>query len=190
MTQTRESWLLSAVNLLREDFDAVGVTIPDKVRVTCGWPSTGGRPGKKQVLGQCWPPTCSEDEHWEVFINPMIAKPTEALEILVHELVHTSVDIGTGHKGVFRTTAKAIGLEGKMTSTNAGEVLMVRLRQIESELVEYPHAKLTPIINKPQSTRMLKLQCGSCGWMARTSRKWIDLGLPTCACGTQMEEVE
>ncbi len=189
MTHTRESWLLAAVEMLREDFEKVGATIPDKVRVTCGWPSTGGRPGKKQVLGQVWPPSCSEDEHFEVFVNPMIAEPTEALAILVHELVHTAVGCELGHKGAFRTTAKALGLDGKMTATTAGEVLMVRLREIEKKLVTYPHAKLTPLINKPQSTRMLKVTCPNCQWSARTSRKWIDLGLPTCACGTKMEEI-
>lgn len=187
---TREAWLLSAVKLLREDFDAVGATIPDKVRVTCGWPSTGGRPGKKQVLGQCWPPSCSEDEHFEVFINPMIAEPVAALEVLVHELVHTVVGTELGHKGAFRTTAQAIGLVGKMTATSASEELTFRLHDIKKELVKYPHAKLTPIINKPQSTRMLKVTCPACQWSARTSRKWIDLGLPTCACGTKMEEAE
>lgn len=190
MTQTRESWLLSAVNLLREDFTRVGTPIPDKVRVTCGWPSTGGRPGKKQVLGQCWPPSCSEDEHFEVFVNPMIAEPVAALEILVHELVHTAVGTKEGHKGPFRVTAKAVGLEGKMTSTNAGETLMVRLRDIEKKLVKYPHAKLTPLTKKPQSTRMLKVTCDSCGYLLRTSRKWADLGAPTCVCGSTMSLTE
>ncbi len=187
---TRESWLLAAVELLRKDFEAVDAHIPKKVRVTCGWPSTGGRPGKKQVLGQVWPSTCSEDEHFEVFINPMITEPGAALEILVHELVHTAVGTELGHKGEFRTVAKAVGLMGKMTSTSAGEELLVWLHDIKKELVTYPHAKLTPLVNKPQSTRMLKVVCPSCQWAARTSRKWIDLGLPTCTCGTVMEEAE
>jgi len=184
---TREEWLNAATTLLREDFKPIS-PIPKKLRVTCGWPSTGGRPGKKQVIGQAWPPTCSEDGTTEVFINPMLSDAIKVLDVLVHELVHAAVGCEEGHKGPFRTTAKAIGLEGKMTSTNAGEVLMVRLRAIEKKLGKYPHAKLTPLVNKPQGTRMLKLLCPTCGWMARTSRKWMDLGLPTCACGTHMEE--
>jgi hypothetical protein len=75
-----------------------------------------------------------------------------------------------------------------MTATVAGETLLIRLREIITELGDYPHAKLTPINKKPQSTRMLKVECPDCGWMARTSRKWIDLGLPTCGCGKLMEE--
>ena len=186
---TREEWLLSAAKLLRTDFEA-HATIPEKVRVTCGWPSRGGRAEKKKVLGECFPPECSEDGHFEVFVAPTIGEGVEALEVLTHELVHTAVGTECGHKGEFRVVAKALGLEGKMTSTSAGEILMVRLKQIESELGEYPHAKLTPTQKKTQSTRMLKILCPDCQWMARTSQKWIDLGLPTCCCGGEMEVAE
>jgi len=186
--KTREEWLVAATDLLRPDFEAVGETVPEKIHVTCGWPSKGGRPGLKQRIGECWPPECSEGEFTEMFINPMLSEALEALDVLVHELVHAAVGCDEGHKGPFRVTAKAIGLEGKMTATVAGETLLVRLREIEKELGEYPHAKLTPKNKKPQGTRMLKVICPDCQWMARTSRKWIDLGLPTCACGKQMEE--
>jgi len=182
---TREEWLNAATTLLREDFKPIS-PIPKKLRVTCGWPSTGGRPGKKQVIGQCFPPSCSEDETTEVFINPMLSDAIKVLDVLVHELVHAAVGCEEGHKGPFRVTAKAIGLTGKMTATVAGKVLMVRLRAIEEELGEYPHAKLTPITKKPQSTWMLKVTCDSCGYLLRTSRKWADLGAPTCVCGGTM----
>lgn len=186
-TQTRESWLQAATTLLEEDFEQVGASFPD-LRVTCGWPSKGGRGTKKRTLGECWPPKCSEDGHVEIFIAPTISEAMEVLETLVHELVHAAVGCEEGHKGQFRIVAKAIGLDGKMTQTNAGETLLVRLREIEKELIKYPHAKLTPK-NKPQSTRMLKLLCPACGYLARTSQKWIDLGTPTCACGEKMEAV-
>ena len=186
--KTREEWLVAATNLLREDFSAVGAEIPEKVHVTCGWPSKGGRPGKKQAVGECWKPECSEGGYTEMVINPMLGEGLAALDVLTHELVHAAVGCDEGHKGPFRVTAKAIGLEGKMTATVAGETLLVRLRQIKTELGEYPHAKLTPKDKKPQGTRMLKVICPDCGWMARTSRKWINLGLPTCGCGKLMEE--
>ncbi len=182
---TREEWLIAATNLLREDFK--DTPIPEKIRITCGWPSRGGRAEKKKVLGECWKPECSEDGHTEVFIAPTLSNGIEVLDVLVHELVHAAIGCEEGHKGPFRVVAKALGLMGKMTSTNAGEDLLVRLREIEEKLGTYPHAKLTPINTKTQSTRMLKLQCGNCGWAARTSQKWIDVGLPTCVCGTETE---
>ncbi len=185
---TREKWLLAAIDMLRTDFEAVEAIIPEKVRVTCGWPSRGGRAEKKQVLGECWPPMCSEDEHTEVFIAPTIGKGIEALDVLVHELVHATVGCDEGHKGPFRVIAKALGLEGKMTETVAGEELLVRLHAIETELGEYPHAKLTPTNKKAQSTRMLKVTCPKCGYLVRTSQKWVNFGLPTCCCGEEMVE--
>lgn len=188
--KTREEWLLDAIDLLREDFNEVSATIPWKLRVTCGWPSRGGRAEKKKVTGECWPPKCSEDGCTEIFVAPTIAEGVEALDVLVHELVHAAVGCDEGHKGQFRVVAKALGLEGKMTATSAGETLLARLRDIEEKLGDYPHAKLTPLNKKVQSTRMLKILCPNCGWMARTSQKWIDLGLPTCACGKDMEVAE
>lgn len=41
-----------------------------------------------------------------------------------------------------------------------------------------------------QATRLLKLQCPACGYILRGTRKWIDVGLPTCCCGTRMEVVD
>jgi hypothetical protein len=187
---TREEWLTGAIHRLRPDFDYNETPLPKKVRVTCGWPSRGGRALKKTVVGECWPPSCSEDEHTEVFIAPTISDGLEALGILVHELVHAAVGTAEGHKGPFRTAAIAIGLEGKMTSTTVGKDLAARLKEIAEQLGTYPHAKLTPQFKPAQSTRMLKFICPKCGWAARTSKKWIELGLPTCACDTLMEVVE
>ncbi len=179
---TRESWLNAAIVLLRDDLN----TIPDKVRVTCGWPSRSGRAKKKPAIGECWPPKCSEDGFTEIFINPTVSDSLEALAILTHELVHAAVGCEEGHRGKFRPTAMELGLEGKMTETTAGETLLVRLREIVTELGEYPHAKITPKDVKTQGTRMLKLLCGNCGYLARTSQKWLDMGTPTCPCGEKM----
>jgi hypothetical protein len=39
-----------------------------------------------------------------------------------------------------------------------------------------------------QSTRMLKVICLACGYVARITRRWINTGLPTCPCGQVMRE--
>jgi hypothetical protein len=187
MTKTREEWLVAATNILRPDFENVYTPIPEKVRVTCGWPSKSGRAKKKRVVGEAWPATCSEDGYAEVFIAPTITG-IEALATLVHELIHTATP-GEGHRGKFRTAALGLGLEGRMTETHAGPALIVCLQAIIEKLGTYPHAVLTPKEKKTQGTRMLKLLCPACGYLARTSQKWINLGTPTCACGQKMEAV-
>lgn len=35
-------------------------------------------------------------------------------------------------------------------------------------------------------SRMKKLECPKCGYAARTTKKWIEVGLPTCPCGMKM----
>ena len=70
-----------------------------------------------------------------------------------------------------------------MTATEAGEELKGRLNALVEQLGEYPHALLTES-GKKQSTRMIKCECYSCGYIARTSSKWIEeAGAPICPCG-------
>lgn len=98
--------------------------------------------------------------------------------------------IEAGHKAPFRRLAVAMGLEGKMTSTHAGASLRAKLEEMVVKIGPYPHAKLTFSRRKVQSTRMIKAVCPdpACGYQVRTTRKWLDMGVPTCFCGKQMEE--
>lgn len=94
-----------------------------------------------------------------------------------------------GHKGNFTRIARAIGLEGKMTATHAGEALGRILADVAADLGDYPHAALTPALSgvKKQSTRMIKVVCPEDGYIVRTTAKWLEVGMPSCPCGTQME---
>jgi len=113
----------------------------------------------------------------------------QVLDVLLHEMIHASDDGASQHKGYFRTTALALGLTGKMTATVAGDALRVKLQALADELGPYPHAALRPTASRigKQGTRMLKLICPVDGYTLRTTRKWIDLGFPTCPCGEEME---
>lgn len=47
---------------------------------------------------------------------------------------------------------------------------------------------VAPAGNEPkQTTRMKKCMCPKCGYTARIAAKWIQVGLPTCPCGTELE---
>jgi len=83
---------------------------------------------------------------------------------------------------------KPLCLSGKMTATFAEGALEDRLLELVAPLGPYPHAKLSNRKVKKQTTRMLKVLCGGCGFTCRTTQKWLDeVGTPTCACGTEME---
>lgn len=197
--QTREQWLESAVLALRPLFTEIGVDLPT-VRVSVGWPSKGGTRSKGKVIGQCWKSTVATDGVPQLFVSPILGGSESSddmiqmLGVLAHELIHAWDDCESGHKGAFAKTAKALGLTGKMTATTVGPDLEPRLGEILVDLGPYPHAalrfeELEVVGEKKQGTRMLKLTAeGCCGFLVRTTAKWLDQeGFPRCPHGTEME---
>jgi hypothetical protein len=184
----REAWLSECVNKLRPDFAQAGFALPERIRVSCSWPSKSGLAAKKKRIGEAWSAENSGDNSFEVFISPVLKDPTEVAATLVHDLVHCAVGLESKHKGPFVKCAKAMGLEGKMTATTAGEALRKRLEVLTAEVGPYPHAELKHSNAPPkQGTRMLKVECAECGCIVRMTQKWLDeSGAPTCACGGEM----
>lgn len=175
---TREEWLQAGINGLAEMFAEIGETIPE-VYVSVGFPKGAG---KGKAIGVCHPSVLSGDEKAHIFIHPSLTDSARVLDVLAHELIHALDNCESGHKGRFAKVAKAFGLEGKMTATVAGEELKGRLNALIEELGEYPHALLKES-GKKQSTRMIKCECDDCGYIVRTSQKWIDeMGAPICPC--------
>ena len=178
---TREQWLNRAVKQLVPLFAKAGFKMPPDVRVSVGFAY-----GSRKAQGQSWSPKCSADKANEQFISPAVADPLKVLSILVHELVHAVVGHKHGHKTPFRQCALLVGLEGKMSATHAGTVLVLKLNAIKNKLGAYPHAKLNPGGEiKKQTTRLKKMLCMSCGCIIRTTEKWLEMyGSPwTCPCG-------
>lgn len=179
---TREEWLTAAVEALSPIFHEIGERVPP-VRVSVGWP--GGRSKKATTIGQCWKSIASADGVPQLFISPVLDDGTRVLDVLVHELIHAIDDCESGHKGRFVAIARRVGLEAPWTATTAGPALAETLAGVSAELGEYPHAALTPALAgiKKQTTRMLKLECPTSGYVVRTTRKWLDeWGAPICPC--------
>ena len=187
---TREGWLDDAVMRLRPAFTRNGVTLPESVKVSVGFPSKHSTGARLVALGQCWDASASADGVAQVFISPLLDEPVQVLAVLVHELVHAAVGCECGHKAPFKRAALAMGLEGKMTATVAGPALTVTLTAMAEALGEFPHAKLTPgAADKKQTTRMLRVTCSECDYLCRLTRKMLDtLGAPICpGCGERMK---
>lgn len=180
MANTREQWLVDAVDKLRPMFKDVGYPLPKNVRVSCGWPSKRAMSrGGNRRIGECWVAEASEDKIPQIFISPSIEDSVDVLDILTHELIHA---IGiSGHKQDFKVVAMLVGLEGPMTATHAGEKLKSRLDKLAKKIGDYPHAKIDGTQGKKQSTRLLKVSCDDCGYIARVTAKWLGtLGPPIC----------
>jgi hypothetical protein len=188
----REPWLHAVAERLRETFALHGATIPEKIRFTCGFPSARAFSARKQSLGQCWSEANSADGHFEIMISPVLDDPMRVAGVLAHELVHATVGTCHGHKGPFAKLAKAIGLEGRMTATTEGEALKQTLALILEAVGPYPHAELSQKARAKQGTRLIKLQCPTCPYTVRITRKWLyEVGAPDCPShGDQMKESE
>lgn len=196
---TREAWLLAAVDEMRPWFAAADLPTPASVTVSIGWPSRGALSTRNRTLGQCFGAASSIDGVPAIFVSPLLNNTKDkkghgaggtlrVLDVLLHELVHAVMPEGEGHGRRFAKAAKALGLEGKPTHTVAGDELKARLAKVVEKLGEIPHSALDPkTLRKPQTTRMIKAECQECGYVIRTTQKWLDVGLPTCCCGESFE---
>lgn len=175
--EAREEWLQRAIEHLRPLFEEKGYTVPKLIRVSVGFPYGAGR----RALGQCFDTDASADHTNEVFISPMTADPVVVLATLVHEVAHTVVGVKEKHNAHFKRCVTEVGLEGKATATHAGEALAERLHGIAKALGPYPHAELVPIKKQKQTTRLIKVLCPECDYVARVTRIHLDeKGAPIC----------
>jgi len=176
--KNREDWLDAAVSELRPVFDSVSFPLPDKIRVTCGFPSSRAKANNARI-GEHWSPSASSDGSHEILISPTVDDQVDVFATLVHELAHAATD-GDGHGTRFRTCVRALWLEGKPTATVAGQVFRQKFANLLDQIGAYPHARLNVSGRKIQATRLLKACCPSCGYVVRITKKWADQGLPIC----------
>lgn len=187
----REAWLHAVADQLRPIFMSQGATIPEKIRISCGFPSVRAFSAKRQRLGECWTEANSADGHFEIMISPVLDDPMRVAGVLAHELVHATVGTEHGHKGPFAKLARSIGLEGRTTATTEGEAFRQTLGPILEAVGPYPHAQVSKA-RTSQGTRLIKLQCPTCPYTVWITRKWLDeVGTPDCPSHSdQMKEPE
>lgn len=185
--ETREQWLLAAIELLKPRFEKISKIVPP-IRVSTGWPSARGLSAKRRTIGQCWSSESAKDGIPQIFMSPWI-DGTEVLgfngiiSTLAHEVCHAVAGQKAGHGKDFRRVAEGIGLEGKMTECGFADEKNEELKPIVDALGPFPHAKLDAALSpkKKQGTRMVKCECVECGFIVRTSNKWLtDVGAPHC----------
>lgn len=187
---TREAWLHALIEAIRPWYKEAGTPLPKSVRISVGFSSKGARSNR---IGECWAPSADEHGLSQIFVHPSLSDAGTVAHVVVHELIHAAVGCDKQHGPAFRAPAVALGLEGRMTATVPGADLVERLKPVLKELGRYPHGALkggTSSGPKKQSTRMLKCECPECGYIARTTSKWIDeVGAPICPADMVSMEV-
>lgn len=183
---TREAWLKAAESIMSEWIMIEGYDYPANTRVACGFPKTSK--GRGRAIGQCWTKTVSDDLTFEIFICPSLADPVDVCGVLIHEMCHATVGIENGHNKVFGKLARALGMEGKLTSTTVGDDLreLIETRVLPS-CGKYPHATLRAgdkSVGEPKKakTYLKKAECDECGYTVRVTDRWLDMGAPLCPC--------
>lgn len=183
--QIRENWLQKCCDMLAHRFTPAGYTVP-AVRVSVGFTSKGSQESNKSKrIGECWSNQSSTDGICQIFISPILSDALTVAATVAHELVHATIGNDKAHGPAFRKCALAIGLTGKMTNTTAGaEFAAWVVSTLLPAIGEYPHAALMMANrDKKQTTRLIKCTCTECGYVARTTAKWIEqAGAPICPC--------
>ena len=189
--RAREDWLNRGALALGPAFARLEAPLPERVRITMSLTR------KSRAIGTCYDKSVSADGTFEILIRLDQAEPLEVLAILAHELVHAAVGLECGHKGPFARVARALGLEGKLTATTPGPGFLALVKPILAKLGPFPHAVLNVFGGgrnsgpKAQKGRMVKLKCSGCGYIARTTRVWLDdVGPAHCPNHGPMAEEE
>jgi len=190
----RETWLNLVIDKAVPLFDNAGFKISDireKLKVSCSV-MVGMRKTKKfNAIGQHLPPEWNKNKNHELLISPVLEDEIDVVGVLIHEMVHAIQRHKYGnsvkaHGKEFRAIALAVGLTGKMTATTESPELVETIKKWVSEIGKYPHDKVNFEGRTKQSTRLLKLECEHCGFIARSSGGAINTyGYPT-HCGEEM----
>lgn len=177
--ETREGWLRAAIAELTPVFAEIGMDVP-AVQISVGFPGGGSR---RSRIGECWPTSAAKDGLSHLYVSPVLEDRVDVLATLAHELIHAADNCASGHRGAFRKYATAVGLKGKMTATVPGAALRETLERIATTLGAYPHGAVRTPGAKGKG-RMMKMECGECGFITYTSRKWLEQydGF-VCPCG-------
>lgn len=154
----REQWLEQASAFLIEHMVSCGLSAV-QIRVSCGWPSSGGMGTTKVVIGQCFPPTLCQDGIPQIYISPRLSDSVEVLATLLHELVHASVGCQFGHRKQFSQAARKVGLDGPPTATVASETLRPALQDFVAQVGPYPHAAIIPKAKEKKGSRLRLYEC-------------------------------
>lgn len=158
VTQLREYWLVQATKFLLDHMATCGLP-PVKVRVSCGWPSSGGLGQHKRVIGQCFAPVVCTDGVSQIFVSPVLADSVDVLGTLLHELVHASIGCQHGHRAPFSQAARKVGLDGPPTATVVGKQLQPLLAPYIQRAGAYPHAAIVPRTKEKKGSRLRLYEC-------------------------------
>jgi hypothetical protein len=165
--------------------------------------------GRRNALGwfwhSRWSPEKSKDKKeflHEINLSAEYLREHNMGETLLHELAHAenhhcgiqdTDKTGRRHNKKFKSMAERLGLSVKkdpslgFAFTDLAEPAKQFLDKIKFDRNVYAMCRIVESKSSKQGTRLLKCECPECGYVVRTTQKWLSVGLPTCPCGETME---
>ena len=190
----REQWLENAVPRLNAILESQAEVGPVEVRVSVGWPSRGPLKANNRSVGECWHKDDINQGASQVFISPWLDDPVQVLGVLLHEMIHASLSPTEKHRGRFGKVCKAVGLEGKPTSTKVaegeGDPLRLELDQTVEVLGEYGHRKREFEQERKKQTARLRLHECQCPKPVKVWAARDDLDVTCNVCGARFGKIE
>jgi hypothetical protein len=173
----REAWLRAAYALVRKELLPKA---PAQVAISWSFPSKGGTKSSRRTIGECHYKGGSAvgvEGDRVILISPTLQEPFALIEVLVHEMVHAALPMGSGHRAPFSRLAKSIGLLKPWTATTAGPELKRTIEGWLKRLPAWPGGHL--LIVSSQKNRQLKAVC-ECERIIRGSAKLFEAGPIMC----------
>lgn len=164
--------------------------------------------GRRNALGwfwhSRWSPEKSKDKKeflHEINLSAEYLREHNMGETLLHELAHAenhhcgiqdTDKTGRRHNKKFKSMAECVGL--KVTKSGSLGFAFTDLDARGEEFLDkiqfdrnvYTMCRIVETKASKQGTRLLKIECPECGYVVRTTQKWLDVGLPVCPCGSEM----
>lgn len=181
LIETREEWLRELADMLRPVFACAGAPIPsnDRLWFSCSHMASGSR---SNHIGECY----QDARGAHIAIRPSLQDELSIAAVLVHELCHAALPMGTGHGPAFQKLAKRVGLVKPWTATVAGAALKESLFYLAAVLGPYPHpAPFEPYVKAQATPKHKNVSCPVCDFHAKVWAHQIKThGRLTCpSCG-------
>ena len=174
----REDWLREVASSMSSWFDDLGFPLPS-FEVRSGFTSIGRR---STNITESW--TEDDGASFVIFVRPDRSEEIDVAAALAFQLCRIAVGQQDSHGFLFRHLAISVGLRGRKTESPPGTLFKELVKPVLKQAGPMPSPEMTPTDKerKPsQTTRLIKVSCPECGYVARVARKWLeDVGPPHC----------
>lgn len=174
----REKWLNDLTTAMAKWFDDLGFPLPDR-QVRTAFPSSGKRTRK---ISESWQQ--DGQQSFVVVVRPDADDEANVAAAIAFQLCQIGAGPRDEHGLLFKHLAVSIGLSGHRKEGVPGALFKELAGPILKKLGPLPKSTISlseGSTQAPQGTRLRKVVCLKCGYVARVSRKWLnEVGPPHC----------